>query len=414
MKECGKRRNVIRVGVPNPMKVIQGKFDIRASLMTGLMSLLFAAQMQATVLADEFASVVFGKMIHRELIDCFEEGLKTEQGEVVYCGASAAVFDNTRIILASDKSIPGNDRSPVFSFNYMENGLIRGLPTYLTAAPFLNAIKYEDMTLTTDGEYVIASTGFDRVKTDTADWDGYNTMLLWPVGKPESVTVVAATTNGGITSSVRLREKISRVLPTADFPLGVPYFKVESVAVIPGQQLLLGIRETGANYRDFNYVAKIIAVPFTITEDELILSGDFELIYEFDPTAESMILQETGLSSIEYDQYHDRLYLLTSFEIDETDEGMGGYLWVLPMEGLRAGRPPVLVLKNKGSPLLFAHKPEGLAVLGDNLVLVVHDDDRVLGRNVVSNPEVWFSRRAHQAVYTLISLGSREQGSERP
>ncbi len=378
----------------------------RVSRIAGLLGLLFAVQTQSTLLANEINPSVFGKVIHSGLIDCFEAGLKTEEGQAVYCEASAVVFTSNRVTLASDKPVPGSQYSPVFSFDYIGTGPILGAPVYLTATSFLSAIKYEDMTLTTDGAYVIASTGFDRVRKDTTDWDGYNTMMLWPVGNPDAVTVVAASTTDGVTSSVSLREKISRVLSTKEFPLGAPYFKVEGVAAIPGQQLLIGIRETGVDYRDFSYEARIIAVTYTIAENELTLGDDFRLIYDFDPAVESMIPQQTGLSSIEYDRFHDRLYLLTSYEIDQSDEGMGGYLWVLPMQDFRAGQAPALVLRDDGSPLLFAHKPEAVTILGDNLVLVVHDDDQVLGRDTISNPETQFSKGAHQAAYTVVSIGA--------
>ncbi len=366
------------------------------------------AQIHAGVVADEATSPIFGKMLHRGLVNCFAKGLKTEQGEMVYCETSAVVYDNTRIILASDKPVPGVGHSSVFFLNYEGSGPLRGSPAYLRTAPFLSAIKYEDMTLTPDGANVIATTGFDRVKSDTASWDGYNTMLMWPVGSPDAVSVVAPTTTDGVTSSVSLRKSISRHLSTADFPLGVPYFKVESVAVIPGQTLLLGIREGGADYENFNYTARIIAVPYAIEEGLLTLTGEMQLVYEFDPSHEPLIMQETGLSSIEYDRYHDRLYLLTSFETSESDEGLGGYLWVLPMEDLLTGKPPALVLKESGAPLLFAHKPEGVTVLGDNLVLVVHDDDRTLGRDSINNPETQFTRGPHQAAYSLVALGTAD------
>ena len=141
----------------------------RVSRIAGLLGLLFAVQTPSTILADEINPAVFGKVVHNALIDCFEAGLKTEEGQPVFCEASAVVFDDSRIILASDKPVPGSQYSPVFSFNYPGTGPILGSPAYLTATPFLSAIKYEDMTLTTDGAYVIASTGFDRVKKDTAE-----------------------------------------------------------------------------------------------------------------------------------------------------------------------------------------------------------------------------------------------------
>jgi hypothetical protein len=44
--------------------------------------------------------------------------------------------------------------------------------------------------------------------------------------------VVAATTNGGFTSSVCLRDQISQALTTTEFPEGVPYFRVEGIAIL--------------------------------------------------------------------------------------------------------------------------------------------------------------------------------------
>jgi hypothetical protein len=306
--------------------------------------------------------------------------------------------------MASDKPIPGEGRSPVFSFPYAGSGAISGPLTYQTAAPLVNAIKYEDMTLTPDGQYVIATTGFDRVKDDSHEWDGYNTLLVWPAGDPGAVQVVAATTADGVTSSVGLRDGMTQALVNSEFSEGMPYFKVEGLAAIPGGRLLFGIRELGAKYDDFDYAVKIVAAPYQIVGGALSFTGDMELIYDFDPGTQSKIRQTVALSSIEYDEHHERLYLLTSFETKEGDEGLGAYLWTLPLADLDAGGAPSLVLKDTGDPLLFAHKAEAVTVLSDALVLVVHDDDRVLGREDVQDPETQFSRGAHQAAYTLVSL----------
>jgi len=381
------RRQVLRAGI--------GLF--------ALASLVLLPQ-QHTAWATETSPIVFGQVLEDGLVDCFEKGLKTSTGDVVYCEASAVTFDHSHIILASDKAVPGRQRSSVFSFNYPGHGPLTGTPAYLTAKPFHSAVKYEDMSLTPDAEYVIATTGFDRVKTESSAWNGYNTMLLWPVMNPDAVTVVAATTQAGITSSVSLRAQLSRILANSDFPSGVPYFKVEGIAAIPGRKLLFGIRETGADYRHFSYTCSIVSVSYSIANGELTLGSDLELIYAFDPSSIPLIRQPVGLSSIEYDPYHQRLYLLTSFETDNTDEGMGGYLWVLPMADLRAGKPPALVLRKPGSPLLFTHKPEGVTVLADNRVLVIHDDDRVLGRKHITNAQTQFRKAANQAAYNLISL----------
>ena len=343
-------------------------------------------------------------MSHQGLIDCFPAGLQSPDGEVVYCEASALVFDGSHVVFASDKPVPGEGRSSVFSFAYAGRNTIEGIPVYQTSEPFISAIKYEDMTLTIDGAFVIATTGFDRVKPDSVQWDGYNTLLIWPVTTPDDVAVVSATTTDGVTSSVGLRDNLSRVLTTEEFPEGMPYFKIEGIAVIPGQKILLGIRETGSDYREFEYTAIILSVSFTLLKDELVLGSDFEQIYRFDPGSDPGIPKGTGLSSIEYDPYNDRLYLLTSYETEQTDVGLGGHLWVLPMADMKMGLPPSLVHRDVDHPLSFAHKPEGVTVLKDNRVLVVHDDDRVLGRDTVNNPKTQFSKAAHQTAYSVVTL----------
>lgn len=346
------------------------------------------------------------EIVKRGIVDGFEEGLNTSDGKLVYCETSATVYDGTNIILASDKPILCDNCSSVFSigYRYLEEGIFAEHVHYLTASPLVNAVKYEDMTITPDGRYIIATTGFDRVKPGSVEWDNYNTLLIWPAGKPGSVKVVSPTTADGVTSSVSLRGNISRALETDHFPEGVPYSKVEGLAAIPGNKLLFGIRELGASYKDFDYAVKIVSVSYNITDDELVLGDDFELIYDYDPETNAKIDQTIALSGLEYDRYDDRLYMLTSFEESDTDEGLGGYLWILPIENLNDGGAPTLVLKEDGDPLLFAHKSEGVTVINESCVLVVHDDDRVLGREIVENPETQFSRKANQGAYTIVDF----------
>ena len=379
---------------------------VRLLSLLAVLSLLLAALIGPAVWAQDDAQPVFGEITLRGVFDCFEEGLQTDKGEKVSCETSAVVFVESHIIFASDKAIPGEGRSSVFSFPYAGSDQIADSRTYLTAAPLLRAIKYEDMTLTPDGQYVIATTGFDRVRKNSNEWDGYNTLLVWPVGKPDQVKVVAATTNEGIISSVGLRDRISQALTTPEFPVGVPYFKVEGIATLPDSRLLLGIRELGADYDHFDYAVKILAAPYKIVDGEMTLTDEFKLIYQFDPATECCIHRTVALSSIEYDKYNKRLYLLTSFENkkNETDECLGAYLWTLSLADLEANQAPTLVLKDANHPLLFAHKGEGVTVLGNNFVLVAHDDDRVVGRVNVTNPETQFSRAVNQAAYTLVAL----------
>lgn len=347
---------------------------------------------------------VTGEVLLREVVECFEPGLSSADGAPVYCETSAAVFDGQKLILASDKPVPGQAYSAVFSFNYSGKGIIQGPPAYLVSAPFVSAVKYEDMTVTPDGKYVIATTGFDRVRPDSNEWDGYNTLMFWPVDDPGAVEVISPFHNEGLTSSVGLREPISRALLSEGFPDGAPYFKVESLAAIPGNRLLIGIREEGARYDNFKYTFKILAVDYHIDGGDMALTSDIELVYHYTGELHSDQVISEALSSIEYDPHRKLLYLLTSFEEGETDESLGGYLWTLSLSSLRSNLPPEPVRTKSGGPVAFAHKAEGLTVLSENLLLVIHDDDRVLGRDRVDDPRTQFSRLPHQGAYTLVSV----------
>jgi len=357
-----------------------------------------AAEVDTWQAADWSASA---RIIDRGVVGCFASGLQDDEGNPITCETSAVAYDGTHVIMASDKGIPCAGCSPVFAVPYANNTLDPAARTYYTAQPFVDAIKYEDMTVTPDNQYVIATTGFDRVKSDSADWNGYNTMLVWPKGHPDAVKVVAPSTADGVTSSVGLRAQFAQALKNEKFQDGMPYFKVEGLAAIPGNRLLFGIREQGASYKDFEYVTKFVRASYTIAGDgTLTLGDDFAVVYEHQP----VLRQTVALSSIEYDRYHDRLYLLTSYETASTDEGLGGYLWTLSMSDLSAGHAPRLVFKDVLTPLSFAHKAEGVTVISANRILVIHDDDRVLGRADVTNPETQFHREANQGAYTLVEF----------
>lgn len=242
----------------------------------------------------------------------------------------------------------------------------------------------------------------------SAELDPYNMLLAWSAGREDEVEIVARSTRDGITSSRSVRQRIAQALISDAFPQGPPYFKVEGLAALPDGRLLFGIRELGTSYEkgEFDYTMQIVSVSYEAGEAGVSLGEDFRLIYEFDPSRVGALGDNVvGLSSLEYDPHRDRLYVLTSYEREgEGDEGLGGYLWTLSIEDLDSGYPPVLVHNSDGMPLEFAHKAEGIAVLDDRHVLVIHDDDRELGRDPVVDPEKQFHRSPHQAAYTIVRL----------
>ncbi len=341
------------------------------------------------------------QIVQTGLIDCFPEGLRTSNGKLVYAEASAVVHTGKWLIIANDKPILGRQRSPVFTIDYRQ-WLSKSGVTYRVTPILVNAMKYEGLTVTPEGNFIIATTAFDRVKPDSDAWNGYNTLVAWPNGSPDASAIVTIPPQKDAISSVSLREHFSRALKTGSFPDGVPYFKIEGLAAIPGNKLQFGGRANVRRNREVEDSGKIVSVDYTIRNGQVILAENFKVIYDYDFTANADIVKPVGLSGLEYDSHGDRLYLLTSYELNENDEGLGGYVWVLPIQDLFANKAPILVRDRSARPLMFAHKPEGVAVLGANHILVVHDDDKVLGREKVEDPKRQFSKRPNQAAYAIV------------
>ena len=344
------------------------------------------------------ASANAASILERGLIDCFTPLLAKDSGKLVHCEASAVAAVEGKLLLAIDKAVPGEGRSSVVLLDRIGGSPRAWSNRYLRHPAILAARKFEAMTVTPDGGWILASTAFDRIKA-SAKWDPYNTLLAWPVEKKwkTEAQVVAGSSREGVESSRGLRDKFSEALG------GIPYFKIEGLAMLPDGLLLFGVREAGASFDRFDYVAKVIGVSAEIGAKGVTLGDDVALVYEPPQPLESEG-RTVALSSLEYDRFNDRLYLLTSYEEEKTDEGIGGYLWTLPMAAFRAGEAPTLALKPDGKPLRFAHKSEGLAVIDAKHVIVIHVDDRVLGREVVEDPESQFHRLPHQAAYTVVRV----------
>jgi hypothetical protein len=168
--------------------------------------------------------------------------------------------------------------------------------------------------------------------------------------------------------------------------------------------LLFGVRERGERHDHFDYVSEIVSVPYRIEADELVFTGPFRSCHEFVPhRCDGQVQFTCGLSSLEYDPFGKRLFLLTSFE-SENEAGaplIGGYLWVMSLDDLMANQAPQLVTHADGRVVELANKAEGLAVLSPDRLFVVFDNDRHLGLEADRDRS---HRHPHEAPYTLLSL----------
>jgi len=333
---------------------------------------------------------------------CFDSDLTDDGGEPINVEISAIAWNGRRLVFGSDKNIPGAHRSPVFALDIDDTG--RPLPdslAFYTADLIKTAEKYEDFALSDDGQYLIASTGFDRADDNDAHMDRYNRLLVWPCDDASAPTLVGDDENDGIRSSVGLREDLAAAL-------GAPYFKVEGLASMPADDgrdplLLFGIREVGRAHDDFAYVCQVVGAPYRIDDGHLRFTGAFEVVYEFEPRAFEAVRFDVGLSSLEYDPAGGALYFLTSFEVDDGHGGdhLGAYLWYLSTADFQAGRAPSLVQDESGHTLEFTNKAEGVAVLPGGDLFVVYDPDRKLD---LADHHPRDERHPGEAPYTLLRL----------
>jgi len=354
--------------------------SIAAALLTALSCLIAGC---AGVYRTQLPSQLQARIVHESLIDCFAEGLRGPDGKDVYCETSAVTIHGSEMLLASDKPIPG--ASPVFRFEHKVGVPQPATRSYLMVSALMRAEKLEELALTPDGRFVLAITAFDRIDVSGA-MDGYNTLLVWPVGEPQQARVARQTVRGGRTSSLSLREQLAN-------HLGQPYFKLEGLTALP-DKLLLGIRELGQKYDRFEYKMLILELPYEITTDgELLLGTTIKTALDFVPSEALGLVKGVGLSSLHYDRSSGALLMLTSFE--EGDR-LGAYLWCMNALRLTPATKPALMRQADGKPIQFVNKAEGMALVDADTLFVIHDDDRVLNGAT--------QRKPHQAAYSIVRL----------
>jgi len=307
------------------------------------------------------------RSVTHHVAQCMDPAHLPPGGSVSLCQVSGVVRSAETLVFANDKPIPGEGSSAIFSLPLVDGRIGDTPPTYLKSPAIDGADEFEALTATPDGHYIIASTAFIRsgTKNDPTD-DKLNAIVYWPADDAQTAKVLAPTSRSGISSSISLRKPISEAV-------GSGYFKIESLAVAPGNQLVLGIRKHGNSSRDSNHSFLLVAAPFSLNHDVMELTGSFRKLLDTTPSVpgEPRLL---GLSGLVFDSFsNDRFYAVTSME---DDQGIGGYLWEVPWADGKPGKPR-LIKGADGAPLRFANKPEGVTTLGPHQLLVVHDDDQV-------------------------------------
>ena len=81
------------------------------------------------------------------------------------------------------------------------------------------------------------------------------------------------------------------------------------------------------------------------------------------------------------------------------------------MKDYQAVRKPTLVTDTHGKALSFVHKPEGIAPLDKDRILIIFDDDRVTGtENEEKTGEAPFLRKPHEAAFSIRQKYKKNKG----
>lgn len=334
-------------------------------------------------------------------IDCFASGPTDTSGKPYYCEVSGVLFHNKTVYLASDRIYPGP--SSVFSIPFSLPLANHGNDVEVLNNKLLaNAMKWEDLAASPDGEWIFAITGFDRVKKDSHAWDNFNVLAYWPHDQLDSVKYLMPTDSGAVHSSLRLREKISKVLANAEFPEGMPYFKTEALCIGPRNTLLIGIREMGLDYDHFSYAFKVLELSYEDHGNTLILNDSIRIAYTADSLKTPSTKLPLGLSSMVYCKEVGRYFFLTTYEVNTPgQERIGSYVWMLNEEDFYTNKSPIPVRDAAGNPIHLAHKAEGMTLVNASTLLILCDDDRYLSP-LEGQPQM--IRQANQSVYYVFSL----------
>lgn len=60
------------------------------------------------------------RILEKGVFECFDADLSDEQGDPVNAEVSAVVWYGHRLVMASDKNVPGAHRSPVFALDCVD------------------------------------------------------------------------------------------------------------------------------------------------------------------------------------------------------------------------------------------------------------------------------------------------------
>ncbi len=310
---------------------------------------------------------IYAEFIVKEnIMSCFEEGTLFDKGTIYNCELSAVEEFEGSVLLGNDKYTSVVSPMMISNINKLKEGE-RHAPFELKQQEFFDIRKIEDFAFTLDKKYLLITSGFDRLKTESNEWDAFNTLLQWDIRKNE-FNYIEMSEDNGIKSSKTLRAKFLNLL-------GSDHMKIEGLTFLPTNRLVFGVREIGVAYENPTYTSTLIECTYQIKDEKIILDDNLKISYQLNSSSAK---DQLGLSSMVYDMDNEIIYITTSYELGpEGSQELGSYVWSLPLSDYNNKKPASLIYVNPTTPLFMPHKAEGITMINENELFIIHDNDRV-------------------------------------
>ncbi len=343
---------------------------------------------------------IFADVLTAEQPQCFQDGLRYDDGTIVSCELSGVSFFANRLYFVSDRQIPGY--SPIFYCKYRR-------PLSLKKKKYLNSnnlnihYKYEDIAISPNLKYLFLLTSFEEKMVNKSA--KFNNFIAYMPIYNTSQKFLFPTKKFSAQNVFNFRRQIKKALASKLYPEGPDYFKAEAISIVADSILLMGISRIGESLDNYINTAIILEAEYYIGDNDMVmmikkLRKTYELFFD----EYSGIEHNQYITGMDYDYFNKAIFFTTSYYKGDTPTDVGGYLWRISFADYQLNRKPDLVYLATSRPLLFAHKPSGVTVIDEETVFVICDDERIKGSPKIFDKRREFNRQLNQTAYYVLKI----------
>ncbi len=345
---------------------------------------------------------IFADILLSETKPCFQAGMEYDNGVKVSCELSGVGYFANRLYFVNDTPIPGYPsvlncryRLPV---NFRDG-------KYLGNKKLKNIVGYQDVAVSPNLRYLFLLSSFEDSPLLSGNYAVNNNLITYmPIDYPDS-SFFAPRKSLVVKEILNFRKQIQKALSSKLYPEGPDYFKAEALSIVSDSIMLIGISRIGKSVENSVPVAIVVEVGYYIGADNtmMIISSpkkSYELLFDDYQTLEKNLY----ITGMDYDYYNKALFITTAYHNGNTSMDIGGFLWRINFKDYQLHKPADIVYSAAKQPLHFAHKPSGVAVVDEETVFVICNDERITGEEKDFDPRKEFKRELNQAAYYVLQI----------